>query len=329
MKSIPISKSKQRTAAIDRAKVESKVRAIRNNTLVSRFGSKSRWISLIYQIFVYVILIDLAFVFLYPFIYMVTTTLKQPEDLLDFTIKWIPQSLAWENFYYGMEGLQFMRHLKYSALISGLSVIGQVLSCSFIAYGFARIKFPGREVLFVLCMFTMIVPPQTIIVPLFMQYKTIGWTDSILPMVVPSFFGGGLRGALFIFIFRQLFRGLPWELEDAARVDGCGSFRVYWRIIMPLTPPAIVVTTLLSLVWHWNDFFEPSIYLTSEEKFTIPMMLPRLYQSLTTITGSNFEVFSLPVVMGATFVCLLPMLIVYLLLQRYFIQGVARSGLVE
>ncbi|SEM60735.1 carbohydrate ABC transporter permease [Paenibacillus sp. OV219] len=329
MKSIPISKSKQRTAAIDRAKVESKVKAIRNNALVSRFGSKSRWISLIYHIFVYVILIDLAFVFLYPFIYMVTTALKQPEDLLDFTIKWLPKSLAWENFYYGMQGLQFMKHLKYSVLISGLSVVGQLLSCSFIAYGFARIKFPGRELLFVLCMFTMIVPPQTIIVPLFMQYKTIGWTDSILPMVVPSFFGGGLRGALFIFIFRQLFRGLPWELEDAARVDGCGSFRVYWRIILPLTPPAIVVTALLSLVWHWNDFFEPSIYLTSEEKFTIPMMLPRLYQSLTTITGSNFEVFSLPVVMGATFVCLLPMLIVYLLLQRYFIQGVARSGLVE
>lgn len=329
MKSILLSKTKSDAAMPALAKTGGKVAAMRNHTLVSRFGSKSRWIGFVYRLFVYLILIDLAFVFLYPFLYMVTTSLKQPADLLDFTVKWIPTSLAWENFYYGMKGLQFWMHFNNSALIAVLSVIGQVLSCSFIAYGFARIKFPGREVLFVLCMFTMIIPPQTIIVPLFMQYKTMGWIDSVLPLVIPSFFGNGLRGALFIFIFRQLFRGLPWELEDAARVDGCGSFRVYWRIIMPLTPPAIVVTTLLSLVWHWNDFFEPSIYLTSEEKFTLPMMLPRLYQSLDTLTGSTFEVFSLPVVMAATFIALVPMLLVYFFLQRYFIQGVERSGLVE
>ncbi|SDX06949.1 carbohydrate ABC transporter permease [Paenibacillus sp. CF384] len=329
MKSIPIPKSKQRVAAVTQTEVGSKVKAIRNHSLVSRIGSKSRWISLIYRTFVYVILIDLAFVFLYPFIYMVTTALKHPVDLMDFTIKWIPTSLAWENFYYGMKGLQFMTHFNNSALIAVLSVVGQVLSCSFVAYGFARIKFPGRELLFFLCMFTMIIPPQTIIVPLFMQYKTMGWLDSVMPLIVPSFFAGGLRGALFIFIFRQLFRGLPWELEDAARVDGCGSFKVYWKIILPLTPPAIVVTMLLSLVWHWNDFFEPSIFLTSEEKFTLPMMLPRLYQSLDTLTGSSFEVFSLPVVMAATFMALLPMLLVYFFLQRYFIQGVERSGLVE
>ncbi|QHT63079.1 carbohydrate ABC transporter permease [Paenibacillus lycopersici] len=337
MKSAPVSKpdadasapASAPAPAIASDKIRSKAKAIRNNTLVSKIGSKSRWIGFVYRVFVYLILIDLAFVFLYPFLYMVTTALKQPADLLDFTLKWTPVSLAWENFYYGMKGLQFWTHFRSSALIAVLSVVGQVLSCSFIAYGFARIKFPGREVLFFLCMFTMIVPPQTIIVPLFMQYKSMGWMDSVLPLIVPSFFGNGLRGALFIFIFRQLFRGLPWELEDAARVDGCGSFRVYWRIILPLTPPAIVVTALLSLVWHWNDFFEPSIYLTTEEKFTLPMMLPRLYQSLDQLTGSKFEVFSLPVVMAATFISLVPMLLVYLFLQRYFIQGVERSGLVE
>ncbi|WP_274362123.1 carbohydrate ABC transporter permease [Paenibacillus thermotolerans] len=297
--------------------------------LQSRAISKSRWYSIIYQIFVYVILIDLAFVFLYPFIYMITTALKQPVDLMNFTIKWIPTSMAWENFYYGALGLQYWTHFKNSVIISGLSVIGQVISCSFVAYGFARIRFPGRELLFFLCMFTLIIPPQTIIVPMFMQYKGMGWLDSMLPLIVPSFLGNGLRGALFIFIFRQLFRNLPWELEDAARVDGCGTFKVYWRIILPLTPPAIVVTTLLSLVWHWNDFFEPSIFLSSDTKFTLPMMLPRLYQSLDQMSGRSFEVFSLTVIMAATFLVLLPMLIVYLFLQRYFIQGVERSGLVE
>jgi multiple sugar transport system permease protein len=316
------------TIAIGKSKAAVKTGAIWRRTQ-SRLGSKSRWYGLIFRIFVYVILIDLAFVFLYPFIYMITTSLKQPVDLLNFTIKWIPKSLAWENYYYGMLGLQYWFHLKNSMIISVVSVVGQVLSCSFVAYGFARIKFPGREFLFIICMFTLIIPPQTIIVPLFMQYKVMGWLDSMLPLIIPGFFANGLRGALFIFIFRQLFRTLPWELEDAARVDGCGSFKVYWKIILPLTPPAIVVSTLLSLVWHWNDFFEPTIYLTSVEKFTLPMMLPRLYQSLDQVTGSSFEVFSLPVVMAATFFTLVPVLIIYLFLQRYFIQGMERSGLVE
>lgn len=181
-----------------------------------------------------------------------------------------------------------------------------------------------------LAMLTLIIPPQTIIVPMFMQYKAMGWMDSMLPLVVPSFFANGLRGALFIFIFRQLFRGLPWELEDAARVDGCGSFRVYWKIILPLTPPAIVVTLLLSLVWHWNDYFEPSIFLSSPEKITLPMMLPRMWQSLDQVTaGRTREIFSFPVIMAATFLVLAPILVIYTFLQRYFVRGVERSGLVE
>jgi multiple sugar transport system permease protein len=304
-------------------------RALAWKLLKSRTLSKSRWYSVIYRIFVYFLLIDLAFVFLYPFIYMITTSLKEPVDLLNFTIKWIPKSMSVENYYYAISGLKYGLHLRNSLFLSVVSVLGQVLACSFVAYGFARLKFPGREFLFYLAMFTLIIPPQTLIVPLFIQYKEMGWIDTYLPLTVPGFFANGLRGALFIFIFRQMFRGLPWELEDAARVDGCGSFRVYWKIILPLTPPAIVVTTLLSLVWHWNDYFEPSIYLTSEEKYTLPMMLPRLYQSLNEVTGRSLEVFSLPVVMAATFLVIAPLLVIYLFLQKYFIEGVERSGLVE
>jgi multiple sugar transport system permease protein len=297
---------------------------------VSRLTSRSRWFGIVYRIFVYCLLIDLSFVFLYPFIYMITTSLKTPPDLLNFTIKWIPISMAWQNYAYGIIGLKYWDHFVNSAATSLLSVVGQVLACSFVAYGFARIKFPGRETLFMLAMFTLLVPPQTVIIPLFIQYKAMGWMDTFMPIVVPAFFANGLRGALFIFIFRQLFRNLPWELEDAARVDGCGSFRVYWRIILPLTTPAIVVTVLLSLVWHWNDFFEPNIYLTSEDKYTLPMMLPRLYQSLNeTAATHGMETFGLPTVMAATFLVIVPLLLVYLFLQKYFIQGVERTGLVE
>ncbi|KIL39956.1 hypothetical protein SD70_17095 [Gordoniibacillus kamchatkensis] len=297
---------------------------------LSRLTSRSRWFGFLYRIFVYFLLIDLSFVFLYPFIYMVTTSLKTPPDLLDFTIKWIPTSMAWQNYAYGIVGLKYGEHFWNSAQTSAFSVIGQVLACSFVAYGFARIKFPGRETLFMLAMFTLLVPPQTVIIPLFIQYKAMGWMDTFAPIVVPSFFAGGLRGALFIFIFRQLFRNLPWELEDAARVDGCGSFRVYWKIIMPLTTPAVVVTVLLSLVWHWNDYFEPNIYLTSQDKYTLPMMLPRLYESLNETSATHgMETFGLPTVMAATFLVIAPLLLVYLFLQKYFIQGVERTGLVE
>lgn len=296
----------------------------------SRLTSRSRWFGIVYRIFVYCLLIDLSFVFLYPFIYMITTSLKTPPDLLNFTIKWIPTSMAWQNYAYGIVGLKYWEHFYNSAVSSLFSVLGQVLACSFVAYGFARIKFPGREALFMLAMFTLLVPPQTVIIPLFIQYKAMGWMDTFAPIIVPAFFAGGLRGALFIFIFRQLFRNLPWELEDAARVDGCGSFRVYWKIILPLTTPAVVVTVLLSLVWHWNDFFEPNIYLTSEDKYTLPMMLPRLYQSLNeTAATHGMETFGLPTVMAATFLVIVPLLLVYLFLQKYFIQGVERTGLVE
>lgn len=292
--------------------------------------SKSRWGRLIFKLAVYVLLVDMSFVFLYPFIYMITTSLKTPVDLLDMSIRWIPRSMEVKNYAIAYKLLSYPLYLKNSAILSIVPMAGQVISCSFVGYGFARFKFPGREVLFMLAMFTLIIPPQSLIIPLFIQYKALGWMDTYLPIIIPSFLGAGLRGALFIFIFRQFFRGLPYELEDAARIDGCSSFRIYWNIIIPVSQPAILVTSILSLVWHWNDYFEPSVYLNSFEKFTLPMMLPRLYQQLDQLTsGRAGDQFSITIVMAATFLVILPMLILYLILQKQFMKGIERSGIVE
>src|SRR5439155_25841025 len=150
---------------------------------------------------------------------------------------------------------------------------GQVLSCSFLAYGLAPLRFPGREPLFLLVLFTFLIPPQTIIIPLFILYRHLGWIDTFYPFIVPSFLGHGLQGALFILVFRQFFKGLPSELEDAASIDGANPFRTFFQIMLPLARPAILVVLLFSLVWHWNDYFEPTMFFYRQDFFTLPMRL--------------------------------------------------------
>ncbi|NIK80427.1 multiple sugar transport system permease protein [Paenibacillus castaneae] len=282
-----------------------------------------------YRLFIYLFLIGLSFVFLYPFLFMITTSFKSVTDLVDPTVHWVPKNFNFRGYYEAYSLLHFLQYFKNTAFLTILSVIGQVASCAFVGYGFARFKFPGREILFGLAMFTMIVPPQTIIIPMFIEYKALGWINTYLPMIVPSFFAHGLRGALFIFIFRQFFRGLPVELEDAARVDGCGAFKTFFRIVLPVVTPPLLVVSILSTVWHWNDFFEPVIMLVDRDKFTLPMMLPLLGESMNKSTGgtvtSNIDQST---IMAACMLVILPIVIMYLEVQRYFMKSIERSGIV-
>lgn len=281
------------------------------------------------KLFVYIVLFDIAFVFLYPVAYMATTSLQTVADFIDPTVYWIPTQLYWENFKLAAEGLLYWRALANSSIIAVGSAALQVISCSLVGYGFARMRFPGREFLFMLAVFTFIVPPQTIIIPLFIVFKQLGWIDTYFPFLVPAAFANGLRGALFIFIFRQFFRGLPYELEDAARVDGAGPIRVYGQIMLPLAKPAILVGTLFSLVWHWNDFFEPMIFLMSTPKFTLPLRLSIFWTSLNEVTGGEANnLINEPLIMAASFLVIAPMLALYLFTQRFFTESIERTGLV-
>lgn len=292
------------------------------------------------RIFVYVFLSCLAFVFIYPFLYMVITSVKTQKDLYDLTVNWVPRSIKFENFLLAAKALNYIKYFRNSLIITIFATLGHVISCSFIGYGFARFKFPGQKMFFGLVVLAIIVPVQTIIVPLYIVYANLGWLNSYLPLIVPTFFGFGLKGGLFIFIFRQHYQGLPVALEDAAQIDGCGFIKTYFKIVLPIAKSAIIVTIVLSIVWHWNDFYEPSIYLSRPEMFPLPSNLPTLI-NLVNNPKLQEELFGMldlqdienvineAVLMAGTFLVILPVLISYAFLQKEFVQGIERTGLVE
>ena len=247
------------------------------------------------------------------------------------TINWIPPGLAFSNYSVAFEKLRLPRSFFVSSGIAAMSGFFQIVSCSLVAYGFARMKFPFRDQVFALVLFTFIVPPQTLLLPLYIMYGRFGWTGTPLPFVVPALFGHGLRGSLFVIVFRQFFRQQPWELEEAALIDGCNELQTYWRIMLPLAKPAIVVVGLFSLVWHWNDYFMPSLFLGTE----MPSMAMRVQYAMHTAVNLNidFETGEIITTMvqffAAAVVFILPPLLLYAKTQDLFVQSVERTGLVE
>lgn len=301
-----------------------------------RAKSANRWAELIYRVAVYILLIDLAFVFLYPFIHMIVNSLKSPQDLIDITVKKIPTSFYWKNYKIAFSALNYTVAARNSLFITLFATAGHILACSFIAYGFARFRFPGREFLFTIVMFSMIVPIQVLIIPYYRQFSDWNWLNSYLPLIIPTFFGFGLRGGLYIFIYRQFFMGMPYELEEAATIDGCGTFRTYWNIILPLSKSATLVTGVLSMVWHWNDYFEPGIYLTKQGLWPVSINIPTMYETVRALSSGTDDflmeggevLFNEGVVFAGTFLVILPILIIYLILQRQFMESVERTGIV-
>jgi multiple sugar transport system permease protein len=282
--------------------------------------------SILRQAVVMWLLIDVAFVFLTPLLQLFSTSLMTVMDFYDPTVLWIPKRLAWENYHLASLALDLVRSSRNTILVAGSCAVLQTFSCAVVGYGFARLQFPGRDRLFTLVLFALIVPPQALIIPLFVFYGKLSWLDTYWPFIVPSAFGMGLRGALFIFIFRQFFKGMPWELEDAGRIDGAGPLRIFFSIMLPLARPAIIVVFLFSFVWHWNDSLEPAIYLSDSDLYFLPQRL-----SVVESTLESFQMrgmYSTGTVMAAALLVILPLLVLYLFTQRYFVESVERTGLV-
>ena len=284
----------------------------------------------------YFLLCTLSFVFLYPFIKMITQSLMTDDDLINITVKWLPSGLTWSNYNIAYRKLQFGRYVWNRARVAIVCTLGHVFSCALTGYAFARYKFRFKGALFTLVILTMLVPVQTIIIPQYMQFANWGWIDSELhlPLIVPAFLGFGLNGGFFIFLFRQLLQSMSYEMEESARVDGCGPIRTYLHIMLPMSQSSLLVCTVLSMVWHWNDYFEPGVYITSVWLKMLPNRLPSLYAELskeqhTMIQTNDIEgiMFNEAMLMAATFLCIVPILILYLFLQRRFMEGVERSGL--
>lgn len=287
----------------------------------------------------YLFLLDMAFVFGFPFLYMIVTSVKNAKDLYDFTVNWIPRSVEFRNYILAYRILQYPVFFKNSFIITTMTTIGHLLSCSFIGYGFARYNFKGKNIFFSIAILSIIIPIQTIIVPQYMIFSNFNWLNTYLPMIIPTFSGYGLKGGLFIFIFRQYYLGLPTALEDAAKIDGCNYLRTYWNIVLPIAKSAFMVTSVLSLVWHWNDFYEPSIYISLPNLYTLPSRLNaivarvnqptrgELFAKITQIDAES--AINNAVLMAGTFMVTLPILLSFMFLQKQFMQGIERTGLVE
>ena len=288
--------------------------------------TQQRFKHLFYQLVTFLLLLDVAFIFLLPIIRLASTALMSPLDQHDPTVVWLPHQIHIENFIHAIAALDYWQALSNTFFVALTAAALQTTSAAVVGYGFARLKFPGRDALFALVLFSLIVPPQTIIIQLFVLYGKLNWLDTYLPFIVPSAMGMGLRGALFIFIFRQFFKGMPYELEDAAYIDGASPLRVFFSIMLPLAQPAILVVFLFSFVWHWNDNFEPSIYLTNSKMFFLPQHLNNLEAMMRAlrmlVTGNT------GVIMAASLLTFLPLLITYFFARKYFVESVERTGLV-
>ncbi|WP_223829445.1 carbohydrate ABC transporter permease [Paenibacillus arenilitoris] len=308
-------------------------------TVDRRFLYMRRTRSIAENTFYYLLLFTLSFVFVYPLLYMISQSLMRPSDIADATIRWIPKSFELNNYAEAFKSINYFNGLINSAWISLGSAVLQIISCSFIGYGFARYQFPGKGLWMALLIFTFLVPPTTIVVPLYIFYSDLGWINTLFPFIFPSAMGFGLKGALFVLIFIQFYRGLPKVMEEAARIDGAGAFRTYWTIMFPLAKPAMIVVFLFSVVWHWNDVFQPNMYLLIPDYFNLAQNLATFHgnanadslQQLGQQVQQSDMLGSAPTlmnqIMAAVMLTILPILILYLFVQRAFVQGIERSGI--
>lgn len=255
-----------------------------------------------------------AFAFVAPFVWVLSTSLKSTDQLYDLSVGWLPKPPIWSNYREALTFLPFATYFKNTMFVCALTVIGSLLSCSMVAYAFARLRFPGRNVLFVLVISTTMMPWAVRIIPTYLIFKYIGWVGTLTPLWFPAFLGT----ATYIFLLRQFFMGIPYDLTDAARIDGCGEVGIYWRVMLPLSGPALTVIAIFAFLNQWNDFIRPLIYLSDQSQYTMALGL-QLFIGLDT-THWNL-------LMAAAVAMTVPVLFIFAFFQRYMIQGVTLTGI--
>jgi multiple sugar transport system permease protein len=253
-------------------------------------------------------------VFLLPLLWMVSTSLKTNRQIFVYPPQWIPNPVIWRNysevFYYA----PFLLYFRNTLIIVTLTILGTSISSSLVAYGFARLNGPGKNILFLIMLSSMMLPYMVWMVPLYVLFTRIGWVDTFYPLTVPAFFGN----PLYIFLLRQFFMGIPRDLEDAAKIDGCSYLRIYWQIMLPLVKPALATVAVFSFLNAWNDFLGPLLYLQSPDSYTIAVGL----QVFLTQHGADWAL-----LMAASTMAVIPVIIVFFFAQKQFIQGIVLTGL--
>ena len=265
--------------------------------------------------FVYLALAAGAVVILAPFIWMLSTAVKVPGTEFIYPPQLFTRPLRWNNFSDGWTALPFTRWFFNTSVITLLSVTGAVTSSSLVAYGFARLEFPGRTALFVILLSTMMLPFHVRLIPMFITFRFLGWIDTYLPLIVPFFFGGV---PFFIFLVRQFFLTIPLEMEDAAAIDGAGVFTSFLLIILPLSRPVLGVVGVFAFIRVWNDFLEPLIYIHSMDKMTLSLGL-RFFQDQDFTDWTSL--------MAVSIIVLVPSVALFFVAQKYYIHGVVTTGI--
>lgn len=268
------------------------------------------------EILIHIVLISVGILFFFPFLWMVSTALKTPQELIIVPPKMFPKTPQWSNFVDAVTTVPFFLYLKNSLIIVSLSILGALFSSTITAYAFAKLRWPSRDIWFMIMLGTMMIPMQIILIPMFVMYSKFGWLDTYLPLVLPMYFGGGQ--AFYIFLLKQFFKGIPNELTESAVVDGANHFLIFWKIMLPLSKPAVLTVGLFTFMSSWNDFFGPLIFISSPEKSTLALGL-RAFQSQF---GGQFNL-----MLAASIIVMTPTIIIFLLAQKQFIEGIKFSGI--
>lgn len=263
------------------------------------------------------IMIIASVVMIYPLLWMVVSSLRPNEEIFR-NPSLFPISLDFSNYARGWESLAqpFSHYLMNSTLLVLGCVIGNLIACSLTAYAFARLKFWGRNIAFAIMLMTLMLPIHVVIVPQYIIFSQTGWVNTMLPLILPKFLA---TDAFFVFLMVQFIRGIPRELDEAARIDGCGHFRIFFQVILPLMLPALATTTIFTFMWMWNDFFGSLIYLTTPENFTVPLAL----KSFLDTQGSS----DWGAMFAMSVVSLIPLFLVFLFGQRFLVKGFATTGI--
>ena len=267
---------------------------------------------------VYVVLSAGAVVMIVPLLWTISTSLKTLQQLVIWPPEWIPDPVAWENYVEIFHLQPLVLYFRNSLFIVVANVLGGIITCSFVAYGFARIQFPGRDAIFVLLLSTMMMPYIVRLIPLFIIYHRINWIGTFLPLVVPPLLG---RSPFYIFLLRQFLLGIPNELSDAARIDGCNDLGIWLRIIVPLTKPALAAVAIFSFQGAWGNFLAPLIYLGNKPEFR-PLAVGLYY-----FHAATHDLPETHYLMAMSTLMILPVMMIFALGQQYFIRGVTFSGL--
>lgn len=293
------------------------------------FGSRAHR-GITFTFVLYALLVAIGFVYLQPLLFMFVTSIKSADDLLNPMVQWVPSTLYLGNYERAFQVLSYPNTLITSIIISVTPSLIQTIVASLVGYGLARYRFRGKALVFLLLLATFIIPPQNTVIPQMLAYRNLGLLGSPMALFLPALLGQGFRSAIFVLIFYQSFVSLPKVLEESARLDGASDLRIFLNIAVPSAIPAYIVSFIFSVVWYWNETFLTVIFLQGGST-TLPMQLSRFTQAYENLyppgTVNIFDRLNEAVKMSGTFLNILPLLVMYFILQRWFVESVEMTGI--